>query len=264
MIEARGVGVVFNPGGALETPALCGADLALGAGEFATVVGSNGAGKSTLLNVLAGDVAPSSGRVLLDGEDITPVPAHLRAAKIARVFQDPLAGTCADLTVEENMALALLRGKNRGWRLAVSSERREFFRRRLRDLGLNLENRLGERVGQLSGGQRQAVSLAMATLSGNRILLLDEHTAALDPRMAAFVLELTRRIGAEYNLAVLMVTHSMKAALECGGRTLMLHRGEIVLDIKGEERAKLGTPDLLRLFAEKSGGEAESDRMLLG
>lgn len=263
MIEARGVGVIFNPGEVLETPGLRGVDLQLAAGEFASVVGSNGAGKSTLLNVLAGGIKPSAGKVFMDGEDITATPAHRRAKKIARMFQDPLAGTCANLTVEENMALAFSRGKKRGWRLAVSANRRELFRNRLLDLGLNLENRLGEQVGQLSGGQRQAVSLAMATLADSRVLLLDEHTAALDPRMAAFVLELTRRIGEEYKLAILMVTHSMKAALSCGTRTLMLHRGKIVLDIKGEERANLQTADLLRLFAEKSGGEEESDRMLL-
>ena len=264
MIEARGIEVVFHPGEAMETPGLRGVDLQIGAGEFITVVGSNGAGKSTLLSVLAGDITPSAGGVFMDGEDITAEPAHRRAARVARVFQDPLAGTCAGLTIEENMALAHSRGKKRGWRRAVSESRRELFRRRLQDLGLNLETRLGGLVGQLSGGQRQAVSLVMATLAKSRLLLLDEHTAALDPRMAAFVLELTRRLSAEYNLAVLMVTHSMKAALSCGARTLMLHRGRIVLDIGGEARAKLETADLLRLFAEKSGGEADADRMLLG
>ncbi|MGI9306410.1 MAG: ABC transporter ATP-binding protein [Gammaproteobacteria bacterium] len=263
MIEARGVEVVFHRGEALETPGLRGVDLQIGAGEFAAVIGSNGAGKSTLLNVLAGDIAPTAGGVFMDGKNITAQPAHIRASRIARVFQDPLAGTCAGLTVEENMSLAQSRGKTRGWRRAVSDARRKFFRRRLQDLGLNLENRLGEKVGQLSGGQRQAVSLVMATLAESGVLLLDEHTAALDPRMAEFVLELTRRIASEYGLAALMVTHSMKAALSCGGRTIMLHRGKIILDASGEERSKMQTADLLRLFAQTSGGEIDNDRLLL-
>ena len=261
MIAAEDIEVVFHPGGALETTALRGVSVHIDEGEFVTVVGSNGAGKSTLLGVLAGDITPTTGKVMFAGKDMTTAPAHQRAANIARVFQDPLAGTCAAMSVEENMALAATRGKQRGWAMATNSQRREMFRERLSPLGLNLENRLNEKVGQLSGGQRQAISLVMATLSDARVLLLDEHTAALDPRMAAFVLELTRTLCAQYHLSVLMVTHSMKAALSCGVRTLMLHRGKIALDIGGDARAGMTAADLLHLFAQNSG--ADDDRLLL-
>ena len=264
MISVSSAEVVFNPGTALENRALLGVDLEVGPGEFVTVIGSNGAGKSTLLGVVSGDVPLRSGRVLADGEDVTGVPAHRRAGRVARVFQDPLAGTCAELTVEENMALALGRGTSRGWRLAVTAGRRGLFRERLRGLDLGLENRLGDRVGLLSGGQRQAVSLMMATLAPSRILLLDEHTAALDPRMAAFVLDLTRRVCEEFGLATLMVTHSMKDALSCGNRTLMLHQGEVILDVSGEERSGLTAADLLRLFSEARKEEVDDDKLLLG
>ena len=263
MIRAENIHVIFHADTPLATTALCGIDLHIAAGEFVTVVGSNGSGKSTLLNVLAGDIIPSEGRVFLDDKDATSQPAHRRAAHVARVFQDPLAGTCAHLTIEENMSLAAARGKKRGWQMAVDKKRREEFRRRLSPLGLNLENRLGEKVGQLSGGQRQAVSLVMATLAAARVLLLDEHTAALDPRMASFVLRLTQELGEEYGLAALMVTHSMKAALNCGVRTIMLHQGKIAFEASGEERANMQTADLLRLFAKNCGTEADDDRLLL-
>lgn len=263
MIKAENIEMTFDADTALESTALRGVDLSIAAGEFVTVIGSNGSGKSTLLNILAGDIVPTGGRVLLGDEDVTFMPAHRRAARVARVFQDPLTGTCEHLTVEENMSLAASRGRSRGLRLAVSQRSRELFAERLRSLGLNLENRLGEEVGQLSGGQRQAVSLVMATLSESGVLLLDEHTAALDPRMASFVLSLTRRIGEQYNLAILMVTHSMKSALACGSRTVMLHRGQVVLDIGGEERESLEVSDLLHLFAQKSDTEADESQMLL-
>lgn len=263
MITVRDIHVVFNAATVLETTALRGIDLTIQKGEFVSVIGSNGAGKSTLLNVLAGDLTPASGDVFLDGDKITGQLTHQRAACVARVFQDPLAGTCAQLSVEENMALAVTRGHRRGWRSAISAARRDLFRQRLRPLKLNLENRLGDLAGQLSGGQRQALSLIMATLSGSKILLLDEHAAALDPRMAEFVLELTRRLSAEYQLAALMVTHSMKAALSCGTRTIMLHRGKIALDVGGTERRAMQVKDLLRLFSQNCGQEADDDRLLL-
>ena len=264
MISLSDAEAVFNPGTALENRALRGADLEVASGEFVTVIGSNGAGKSTLLGVISGDVRLRRGRILVDGEDVTRVPAHRRAGRVARVFQDPLAGTCAQLTVEENMALALGRGNHRGWRMAVNRAKRELFCERLRGLGLGLEDRLGDLVGLLSGGQRQAVSLMMATLAPSRILLLDEHTAALDPRMADFVLDLTRRVCSEFHLATLMVTHSMKDALSCGDRTLMLHQGEIVFNVVEPERAKMTAADLLRLFAQaRKGEEVDDDKLLL-
>ena len=264
MIEARGVEVVFHRGAPLETVALRGANVRIARGEFVTVIGSNGAGKSTLLNVLAGDILPSAGRVFLDGEDMTFRPPERRAGIVARVFQDPLAGTCAHLTMEENMALAAARGRRRGWKMAVERALRAQFRARLAPLELGLENRLGEKVGQLSGGQRQALSLVMATLAEARILLLDEHTAALDPRMAEFMLSLTRRLGAEYELATVMVTHSLSAALSCGARTLMLHRGKVALDVGGDARRGMRPADLLKLFAQNAGETPDDDRLLLG
>ncbi|MGU9952087.1 MAG: ABC transporter ATP-binding protein [Gammaproteobacteria bacterium WSBS_2016_MAG_OTU1] len=263
MISARDITMVFHAGDVLETTALRGINLDIAAGEFVTVIGSNGAGKSTLLNILAGDITPTSGDIFIENEKTTSQAAHERARQVARVFQDPLAGTCAYLTIEENMSLALSRGTRRSLRYAVSADRRQFFAQRLQLLGLNLENRLSETAGQLSGGQRQALSLVMAALSDSRILLLDEHTAALDPRMAEFVLELTRRLSEEYSPAILMVTHSMKSALSCGTRTIMLHQGKVALDVGGEERNGMQVQDLLNLFAKNCGQEVDGDRMLL-
>jgi putative ABC transport system ATP-binding protein len=264
MIRLEQVAVTFNPGTPMETPALRGLDLAIPEGQFVTVIGSNGAGKSTLLNVLTGDAAVGAGRVLIDEADVTAWPSHRRAALVARVFQDPLAGSCADLSIEENLALAAARGLRRGLGRAVDRGARDLFRGRLSALGLGLENRLGDRMGLLSGGQRQAVSLLMATLRPMKILLLDEHTAALDPKTAEFVLDLTRRIVTEQKLTTLMVTHSMRHALDYGDRTVMLHEGRAVLDVAGADRQGLDVPDLLALFARQRGPALADDSLLLG
>ncbi|MGQ9368457.1 ABC transporter ATP-binding protein [Azospirillum sp. A39] len=263
MIEVGDLHVLFGRGTALEKHALRGVDLVIPEGQFVTVIGSNGAGKSTLLAALAGDVIAESGRVAIDGIDVTRWPTPKRAAYVARVFQDPLVGSCAALSIEENMALAAARGRRRGLAPALRHDRRERFRERIAELGLGLENRLGDRMGLLSGGQRQAVSLLMATLAGCKILLLDEHTAALDPATAGFVLDLTRRIVADGRLTALMVTHSMRQALDYGDRTVMLHEGRVVLDVAGGQRAGLDVPHLLALFARQRGGEELSDDDLL-
>jgi putative ABC transport system ATP-binding protein len=250
VIRATDLRVVFAPGTVLETTALRGVDLALPAGQFVTVIGSNGAGKSTLLGALTGDVELAGGRIEIDDQDVTRWSAPARAALMARVFQDPLAGSCEALSIEENLALAAARGRRRGLGAALDRELRETFRARLATLGLGLERRLGDRMGLLSGGQRQVVSLLMATLAPMKILLLDEHTAALDPKTAAFVLDLTREIVAEQKLTTLMITHSMRQALDCGERTIMLHDGQICFDLEGAGRAALDVADLIALFAE--------------
>jgi putative tryptophan/tyrosine transport system ATP-binding protein len=264
MIEVSRLSVVFGAGTPLETVALAGIDLAIPSGQFVTVIGSNGAGKTTLLNALAGEVSVAAGRLAIDGAEVTDWPAPRRARLMARVFQDPLAGTCDALTVEENLALALARGRARGLRPALDRSRREMLAHKLAPLRLGLERRLGDRIGLLSGGQRQVVSLVMATLAPMRILLLDEHTAALDPRTAAFVLDLTRRLVAEAGLTALMVTHSMRQALDCGSRTVMMHEGRIVLDVEGPSRASLDVPDLVGLFEKVRGERLVDDALLLG
>jgi putative ABC transport system ATP-binding protein len=263
MIRAQGIVVVFNRGTAMETRALEDLDLDIADGQFVSVIGSNGAGKSTLLNALAGDVRLTAGRIEIAATDVTAWPPARRAELVARVFQDPLAGSCADLTIEENLALAGARGSRRGLKLALDRHRRDEFRSRLRLLDLGLENRLADRMGLLSGGQRQAVSLLMATLQPMKILLLDEHTAALDPKTAEFVLDLTRRIVAEQKLTTLMVTHSMRQALDHGERTVMLHEGRVVLDVAGPERKGLDVPDLLALFSRHRGEQLADDGLLL-
>lgn len=264
MIRIEDLTVTFNPGTALETRALSGLGFEMAPGEFVTVIGSNGAGKTTWLNCLSGEVAPSAGRIHIDGTDVTAWPGRRRSALIARVFQDPVAGTCEGLTIEENLALAAARGLRRGLAPALTAARRGEFRERLARLGLGLEDRLGDRMGLLSGGQRQAVSLIMATLRPTKILLLDEHTAALDPRMQDFVLRLTRDLVEAERLTTLMVTHSMRQALALGERTVMLHEGRIVLDVAGAERRGMEVRDLVRLFAEVRGEALDSDSLLLG
>lgn len=262
MLSAQNLKITFNPGTPIETKALQGLSLEIPTGQFVTVIGTNGAGKSTFLNAVSGDLPVDSGKILIDGDDVTRLPVWSRANRVARVFQDPMAGTCEDLTIEENLALAQQRGQRRGLRRAVQREMRDEFRDRLSTLGLGLENRLTDRIGLLSGGQRQAVSLLMAALQPSRILLLDEHTAALDPRTADFVLQLTARIVEEKKLTTMMVTHSMRQALDVGDRTVMLHQGQVVLDVAGDERKGLDVTDLLQMF-EKVRGEKLSDDALL-
>lgn len=264
MLSAQHLEITFNPGTPIETRALRGMSLDIPAGQFVTVIGSNGAGKSTFLNAISGDQTVDSGRIAIDGVDVTRMPVWARAKRVARVFQDPMAGTCEDLTIEENMALAQRRGTFRNLGRAVKASMREGFRERLATLGLGLENRLTDRIGLLSGGQRQAVSLLMAALRPSRILLLDEHTAALDPRTADFVLRLTERIVAEQKLTTMMVTHSMRQALDVGDRTVMLHQGQVVLDVSGEERKRLDVPDLLQMFEKVRGEKLADDALLLG
>ncbi|EOX3950766.1 ABC transporter ATP-binding protein [Vibrio alginolyticus] len=263
MIELNNIQVTFNPGTILENRVLKGVSLEVPEHQFLTVIGSNGAGKSTLLGAVTGETPMIGGQVIIDGKDVTKQTVAQRATQCARVFQDPLAGTCGELTIEENMALAHMRGKKRSWGLALSTKRRKLFQERISILGLGLEDRLGDSIGLLSGGQRQAVSLVMATLSESKLLLLDEHTAALDPRMAAFVIDLTKRIVDEFDLTVMMVTHSMKDALACGDRTVMLHQGEIVLDVAGEQRTNMQVPDLLDMFSKVRGEELADDSLLL-
>lgn len=263
MIEARGLAVTFNAGTPMETPAMRGIDLTIPQGDFVTVIGSNGAGKSTFLNALAGELRPDSGSILIDNQDVTAWPTAKRAGLVARVFQDPLGGSCANLTIEENLALAYARGKRRGVGASVNAAMREEFRSHISRLNLGLENRLGDSMELLSGGQRQAVSLLMAALQPMKILLLDEHTAALDPKTAAFVLQLTREIVAERNLTTLMVTHSMRQALDIGNRTVMLHEGRVVLDVRDGERAGLKVEDLLHMFEKVRGQQIDDDALLL-
>jgi putative ABC transport system ATP-binding protein len=264
MIEANNISVTFNKGTPLQTTALRDVSLSVPDGQFLTVIGSNGAGKSTSLNVIAGLVRPESGRVKVAGADVTDWPVYRRARLISRVFQDPKMGTCEDLTILENFALAYSRTTPRGFSFAIGRSMREQTAERLKLLGLGLENRLDDKVGLLSGGQRQAVSLLMATTGETRVLLLDEHTAALDPKTAEFVMELTRKIVAELTLTSVMVTHSMAQALHYGDRTVMFHRGKIIFDVSGEKRAALTVPDMLDLFKRDQGEELSDDALLLG
>lgn len=263
MVKVSGLHVTFNAGTANENWALRGVDLHVADGTFLTVVGSNGAGKSTLLNALAGNVSATLGKVEIDGSDVTGLAAHQRSAMCARVFQDPLTGTCGALTIEENLALADDRGRWRSLLPALGRRRRARYRALLATLSLGLENRLGDRMELLSGGQRQAVSLLMATLATSKILLLDEHTAALDPVMAELVMRLTRDIVNEHGLAALMVTHSMAQALAYGNRTIMMHRGNIVRDISGPERDAMTVDKLIQEFSRARGGQLDQDNMLL-
>ncbi|MBD8555467.1 ABC transporter ATP-binding protein [Rhizobium sp. CFBP 8762] len=264
MIKLDNIHVVFGRGTPLEKKALSGINLTIDEGSFVTVIGSNGAGKSTLLGILAGDVLATEGRVTIGTTDVTRKPTASRAGLVARVFQDPLAGSCGALTIEENLALALLRGKQRGLAAALSGSRRVHFMERIAGLNLGLENRMKDRMDLLSGGQRQAISLVMATLAGSDVLLLDEHTAALDPGMAEFIMDLTKSIVADRKLTTLMVTHSMRQALDFGTRTVMLHGGEVVLDVSGEHRKTLQVEDLIDMFRKIRGQTLDDDELLIG
>lgn len=264
MMQANNLHLTFNKGTPIENPALRGVSLNIQAGEFVTVIGTNGAGKSTFLNTISGALRVDSGSIVINGTDVTKKPTHQRSHWVARVFQDPMAGTCEALTIEENMALAYKRGDMRTLKGALNSQNRELFREKLSILKLGLENRLTDRMGLLSGGQRQAVSLLMASLQPSKILLLDEHTAALDPKTAAFVLELTDKIVSDNRLTTMMVTHSMQQALTHGTRTVMLHRGQVVLDVSGEQRRGMGVTDLLAMFEKTRGEKVEDDSLILG
>lgn len=264
MLELKHITKVFNPGTVNAKTALDDLSLILNDGDFVTVIGGNGAGKSTMLGTVAGTVLPDSGTVTLDGMDLTHVPEYERAAYLGRVFQDPMMGTAADMLMEENLALAARRGQKRRLRWSMSNAERETYRELLRPLELGLEDRLSTKVGLLSGGQRQALTLLMASLKQPKLLLLDEHTAALDPKTAAKVLELSDRIVAENHLTTLMVTHNMRDAIAHGNRLIMMDAGHIVLDISGEDKKKLTVPDLLELFGQASGSHEANDKMLLG
>ncbi|AGQ37608.1 TPA: ABC transporter ATP-binding protein [Mannheimia haemolytica] len=264
MIELNNLFITFNKGTAIENPVLRGLSLKVEQGEFVSVIGSNGAGKSTLLNAISGDCAVDSGEILIQGNKVNQSTTWQRANQVARVFQDPMAGTCESLTIEENMALAYQRGRKRGLGFAIKRQMRELFKDKLALLGLGLENRLTDQMGRLSGGQRQAVSLLMASLQPSNVLLLDEHTAALDPKTTDFVLELTNKIVREQKLTTLMVTHSMRQALDYGDRTVMLHQGQVAFDVSGEQRQKMDVPDLLQLFQQSRHEQLSDDGLLLG
>ncbi|WP_227767363.1 ABC transporter ATP-binding protein [Zhaonella formicivorans] len=263
MLKVEDVRKTFNKGSVNEKIALDGVTLHLEAGDFVTVIGGNGAGKSTLMNIIAGVYPPDQGSVSLDGSVLTLLPEHRRAAYIGRVFQDPMLGTAASMTIEENLAMALRRGKKRGLKWGVTREEQHFFKEQLAKLELGLENRLRAKVGLLSGGQRQALTLLMATINKPKLLLLDEHTAALDPKTAQKVLDLTDKIVKTDSLTTLMVTHNMRDALKYGNRTIMMHEGKIILDIDSSEKKKLQVDDLLKLFERTSGSAMVNDRLLL-
>ncbi len=263
MLEIREITKTFLKGTPNEHTALRELSLSLQSGDFVTVIGSNGAGKSTLFNAVAGSFLCDSGRIVLDGKDITYQKEHKRAKQIGRIFQDPMKGTAPDLTVEENMALAY----SKATRNILSSARRKkdlaFFHEMLKKLDMGLEDRMRTKMGQLSGGQRQAVTLLMSTMVTPKLLLLDEHTAALDPVTAQKVLDITKEIVSENHITTMMITHNINQALHTGNRTIMLSAGQIVLDLKGEERAKITIPELMEMYQEKAGKALDNDRMLL-
>ncbi len=264
MLELKNVCKTFNLGTINEKKALTGVDLHLEEGDFVTVIGGNGAGKSTTLNAVAGVWPIDKGSIIIDGQDVTGLPEYKRAPYLGRVFQDPMTGTAATMEIVENLALAARRGQRRGLRWGVTKAEKKRYRELLRTLDLGLEDRMTSKVGLLSGGQRQALTLLMATLKKPKLLLLDEHTAALDPKTAAKVLELSDKIIAENNLTAMMVTHNMRDAIVHGNRLIMMNEGHVILDIRGEEKKKLSVEDLLQKFEEVSGEEFSNDKALLG
>ena len=263
MLEVKNIYKTFNVGTVNQKTALNGVSLHLKEGDFCTVIGGNGAGKSTLLNAVAGVWPVDQGSISVGGVDLTHMPEHKRAKYIGRVFQDPMMGTAASMQIEENLALAARRGKSRTLRAMITKAEREEYIERLKILDLGLEERLTSKVGLLSGGQRQALTLLMASLVKPKLLLLDEHTAALDPKTAAKVLDATEKIVSRDNLTTLMITHNMKDAISHGNRLIMMYNGKIVIDVSGEEKKKLTVPQLLELFSKVSGSDEASDKLLL-
>lgn len=263
MLELTNVRKTFNKGTINEKKALNGINLSLNDGDFVTVIGGNGAGKSTMLNMIAGVYPIDSGKIEIDGINISRQPEHKRAKYIGRVFQDPMKGTAAGMEIQENMALAFRRGRMRGLSWGIRANEKDYYHDMLTRLGLGLETRMTSKVGLLSGGQRQALTLLMATLQKPKLLLLDEHTAALDPQTARKVLDLTKEMVTEQKLTALMVTHNMKDAIQIGNRLIMMNDGRIIYDVAGKEKENLTVDDLLKKFAEASGGQFANDRMLL-
>jgi putative ABC transport system ATP-binding protein len=263
-LEIKDIHKTFNKGTINEKVALDGVNLQVNEGDFITIIGGNGAGKSTMLNAVAGVWPVDSGSIIISGNDVTALPEHKRAKYLGRVFQDPMTGTASTMSIEENMAIAARRGKKRTLKNGVTKAEREYFREKLAELDLGLEDRLTSKVGLLSGGQRQAVTLLMASIQKPSLLLLDEHTAALDPKTAAKVLELSDKIIDENHLTAMMVTHNMKDAIAHGNRLIMMHEGKIIYDVSGEEKKNLHVSDLLKKFEEVSGSEFANDRMMLG
>jgi len=263
MLKITHLTKIFFKGSVNENIALRNINLFISPGDFVTIIGSNGAGKTTLLNIISGVFFPDQGKIEIDGKDVTNLPEYKRAPFIGRVFQNPLQGTASSLTVEENLAIAELRGKRKRLRLAVTRRKRKEFEERLSLLGLGLEKRLQERVGLLSGGQRQALTILMATLAKPKLLLLDEHTANLDPKTAQKIIFLTKRVISEVHLTTLMVTHNMEEALKFGNRTIMMNEGKILFDVSGEERKKMSVKDLLDKFSKLKKEKLSEDKMLL-
>ena len=263
MLELKNISKTFFPGTVHEKTALDNLSLTLHEGDFVPVIGGNGAGKSTMLNAIAGTFSVDSGSILIDGKDVTRLPEFKRAALLGRVFQDPMMGTAPTMQIQENLALAARRGKHRGLKWGITPQEEQEYYQKLKDLDLGLEDRMKAKVGLLSGGQRQALTLLMAALQKPKLLLLDEHTAALDPRTAAKVLELSDKIVEENHLTTMMITHNMKDAIAHGNRLIMMDAGHVVLDISGEEKKNLTVSDLLTLFSKAIGTEANDDKLLL-
>ena len=263
MLELKNISKTFFPGTVHEKTALDNLSLTLHEGDFVTVIGGNGAGKSTMLNAIAGTFSVDSGSILIDGKDVTRLPEFKRAALLGRVFQDPMMGTAPTMQIQENLALAARRGKHRGLKWGITPQEEQEYYQKLKDLDLGLEDRMKAKVGLLSGGQRQALTLLMAALQKPKLLLLDEHTAALDPRTALKVLTLSAKIVEENHLTTMMITHNMRDAIAHGNRLIMMDAGHVVLDISGEEKKKLTVSDLLTLFSKASGTEANDDKLLL-